>query len=419
MKKKRKKRNKKIRLRPLGIILLIISILMIFFGIGCVILDRVFYFTLIGDDTVEIDVNKEYLESGAVAKFLGKNIDDIKIKSNVNSKKLGTYQVSYSCRYLIFNKKLERKVVVKDLEKPSIELQGDKSMFLSLGEEYKEPGYKAIDNVDGDITKRVVVENKINSNKVGQYKIKYTVKDSSKNTFSIERDVEVLDSQTILQASLADFKLDGIFPDVQLSYNKDKVYNYFDDVTFVGDSNVAYLYQYGKYVPGDRVWGRLNLNIAQINSSTFTTFGNGSSSTLENALKTYKPKYLIASVGINTALYMNKDKFLNESQILIDNIKKNYPNTKLIFSAVFPVYSGTLNAGLQNTINQYNYYLLELCHKNKINFINFSDRVKDGSGLASHDYYECNSSSNCGFHLNSAGKAYYIDYIKHLDLGRN
>ena len=162
-----------------------------------------------------------------------------------------------------------------------------------------------------------------------------------------------------------------------------------------------------------------NLNIVQINSSTFTTFIDGNSTNLNTALSIYKPKYLIVSVGINTILNMSRENLIRETQSLIDNINKNYPNTHLIFSAVFPLYSGTLNGNHQYTINQYNYYVLETCHRNRIGFINFSDRIKDQSGFANREYFECTDEKNCGFHLNEKGKAYYIDYIKHIDLGRN
>ena len=245
----------------------------------------------------------------------------------------------------------------------------------------------------------------------------YSIEDSSGNKVSTERKVEVIRSQ-LLTSDLSSFQLKGSFKDVILEYENQE-YNYFPDITFLGDSNVLYLYTNSNLISSSNTWARLNLNIAQINSSTFTTFINGNTTDLETALKTYKPKYLVASIGINTVLYMSKLKFLDETQKLIDNMKNNYPDTKLIFTSVLPVYEGTISANAQRSINEYNYYLLELCHKNKINFINIADRVKDETGQAHHDYFECNAENNCGFHLNSKGKEIYIDYIKHLDLGGN
>lgn len=413
------KKNKVSKLRINIKIFIIIAIFLLLLGTILIVVNIFFDFSLIGDDTIEVGVNKKYLENGATAYFFGKKIDNIKVKSNVDVTKIGEYEVNYSCSALLFKKTLTRKVLVKDLEKPTIQLEGEKDVYLNIGEEYQDAGCKAYDNIDGDITKKVSVKSNLDINKIGKYKMKYTVKDSSNNVSSIERNIEVINRDTILKEPISSFKLDGLFTDVLLEYNPDKEYDYYKDVVFLGDSNVLFLNQVGQLVPAKQVWGRLNLSIAQINSSTFTTLIDGKSTTLDNALSTYKPKYLIASIGVGTILYMNKEQFLNETQNLINNIKNNYPDTKLIFTAVFPIYSGTLISDHQYGINEYNYYLLELCHKNKINFINFADRVKDESGLANHDYYECTSSANCGFHLNTAGKEYYINYIKHLDLGRN
>ena len=413
------KDKKRKKLKPIGKLLLGIITLILVFGIGFIVIDHFFYFELIGDKTVEVDINKKYLENGAIAKFFNKKIDDIKITNNVNTKKIGKYKVKYSAKAFIFKKRLERTVIVKDKEKPKIELKGESTIYLNIGEKYKEPGFTAKDNVDGDITKKVKTTTNIDSNKIGKYKVTYKVTDSSKNESIIEREVEVIKADTVLKASLEDFSLEGLFSEVVLEYNAKKEYDYFKDTIFLGDSNTVYLYENGKYISAKQTWGKRNMNIAQINSSTFTTFENNGTSTLDNALKKYKPKYLIVSIGIDTTLHMNKENFIKESQSLIDNIKKNYPNTKLIINATFPVYPGSINGNHQVTINHYNYYLLEMCYKNKISFINFSDKVKRKDGYASSEYFECTDTSNCGFHLNEKGKAYYIDYIKHLDLGRN
>ena len=413
--KQKNKSNNKIKI--ISIVLIVISLLFIISGGLYIFLDQNFSFVLIGEEEVELGVNKKYLESGAVSKFFGKKIDNIKITNNIDNTKVGEYKVNYSSKVLFITKRLQRIVIVKDLEKPHIELNGEKDVYLNLGEEYQEAGYTASDNVDGDITDKVKVDSNLDINAVGTYVIKYSVVDSANNETVVERNVEVADRQTILQAPLNSFNLDNVYTDVLLKYDQSKEYDYFKDTVFLGDSNVAFLYQHGRYLSGAQTWGMYNLNIVQINTSTFTTFVDGRSMTLNEALSTYQPKYLIASVGINTILHMNKDQLVQETQALIDNVKNNYPNTKLVFSAVFPVYSGTINGNHQYRINQYNYYVLETCHKNKIGFINFADRLKDESGYANHDYYECKDEANCGFHLNEKGKAYYIDYIKHIDLG--
>ncbi len=58
---------------------------------------------------------------------------------------------------------------------------------------YKEPGYKAYDKEDGDITRNVVVEDEIMDtavmNPCHQWNKKYTVRDSKNNTVAVRRSI--------------------------------------------------------------------------------------------------------------------------------------------------------------------------------------------------------------------------------------
>ena len=107
---------------------------------------------------------------------------DVKVSGKVNTNKIGTYKITYSYNRGIINLKKVRIVQVKDLTKPIIELSGQKDTYICPGSEYKEDGYKAIDNYDGDITEKVRVDNEH-----GNYK--YTVIDSSNNKTVMTRKI--------------------------------------------------------------------------------------------------------------------------------------------------------------------------------------------------------------------------------------
>jgi hypothetical protein len=79
-----------------------------------------------------------------------------------------------------------------DEERPQIALKGNSYECIIQNEPYVEAGYKAIDNIDGDITDRVVVEGSINNEAVGTYSIKYTVSDSVGNITEVFRTVRVI-----------------------------------------------------------------------------------------------------------------------------------------------------------------------------------------------------------------------------------
>ena len=149
-------------------------------------------FELKGDSNKETLVGNNYDEEYVVAKVNGKESKDVSINSNLNENKVGTYLVSY-CLTISndYKQRLYRKIKVIDDEKPNIILNGDGEITLEYGEEYKEPGFSASDNYDGDITSKVMVKNTINTKKSGTYKITYKVSDSSGNYVSTKRMVYV------------------------------------------------------------------------------------------------------------------------------------------------------------------------------------------------------------------------------------
>lgn len=89
--------------------------------------------------------------------------------------------------------KIEVKVKEKkDNIKPEIVLKGESEVNIVENSEYVEKGYTATDNIDGDITKNVIIKGKINTSVPGEYNLKYIIKDSSNNTAFTTRKVNVI-----------------------------------------------------------------------------------------------------------------------------------------------------------------------------------------------------------------------------------
>lgn len=170
------KKRKKINYRRIFIITLsIIFIFLLFIIISPKI-------KINGKRVIEVNYESKYKDKGAKATFLGKDkTNDLVIKDNVNTKKLGDYKVTYKLNYLIpFSK--SRTVRVKDLEEPVITLVGDKKTYVCPNTKYEDQGASAIDNYDGDITKKIKVDKDLENNT-----ILYSVTDSSNNTASVKR----------------------------------------------------------------------------------------------------------------------------------------------------------------------------------------------------------------------------------------
>ncbi len=83
---------------------------------------------------------------------------------------------------------------IKDTIPPTLTLFGEKNTTLEFGKKYQEAGFEAIDNVDGNITNKVTIQNNLNSNKLGEYTITYSVTDSSRNEAKAIRTIKVVDT---------------------------------------------------------------------------------------------------------------------------------------------------------------------------------------------------------------------------------
>ena len=88
-----------------------------------------------------------------------------------------------------------RTIVYKDVVPPKITLSGDSRLYIELGSSYKDPGYKAIDDCDGDITSKVTVKGSVDTNTKGEYTLEYTVEDSYGNKAKAKRTVLVYEKQ--------------------------------------------------------------------------------------------------------------------------------------------------------------------------------------------------------------------------------
>lgn len=152
---------------------------------------------LIGDKEISINVNDEFVDPGVKASVDGIDATkSVKIIGKVDNKKVGTYTI----KYIVTNHKgkqkqtINRKVLVKDAVSPVITLEGGNEYYIEVGSEYIDPGYTAIDNLDGEITENVKITGSIDTKKIGTYELIYTVSDFSGNEVSVKRTIYTVDT---------------------------------------------------------------------------------------------------------------------------------------------------------------------------------------------------------------------------------
>lgn len=157
---------------------------------------------LIGPVGVKLEFGDRYDEGGAMAMDSrdGDLTSKIKISGKVNPNVAGVYTLTYSVSDKSGNTATQTRTVTVsgDVTPPEMTLVGSTPMYLKVGERYKEQGCRAIDKVDGDLTKQrlIQVKGRVNSMVPGSYKIVYSARDKAGNVATAERVVNVLAEDT-------------------------------------------------------------------------------------------------------------------------------------------------------------------------------------------------------------------------------
>lgn len=85
----------------------------------------------------------------------------------------------------------KHETIITDSEKPVIQLSGPSVVYVQTGKVYVEQGVTATDNVDGDITGRVIMIGSVDTTKNGTYILRYIITDLNGNQSEITRTVIV------------------------------------------------------------------------------------------------------------------------------------------------------------------------------------------------------------------------------------
>ena len=149
--------------------------------------------TLRGRTELTMEYGEDFDERGAKAVLRGsmafkEGIElPVKIDGSVPTLCLGEFSVTYSASFGPWSGSAVRKVTVVDTKAPEITLFSH-GKLTQPGQPYREEGYLAVDNYDGDITDQVQVTE-------GAGVMIYTVTDSSGNTAMITRSIRYTDPE--------------------------------------------------------------------------------------------------------------------------------------------------------------------------------------------------------------------------------
>ena len=116
--------------------------------------------------------------------FITRQTDNIKSGKTVDSKYVLPEEKCDKCQ-----KTTTPETPTSDL--PIITLNGESSITLKVGETYNELGAKATDTTDGDISKKIQITGKVDTNTAGTYKLTYSITNSKGKKATITRTVVV------------------------------------------------------------------------------------------------------------------------------------------------------------------------------------------------------------------------------------
>lgn len=146
-----------------------------------------------GDKEVVVKFGEKFEDLGASASYKDLDLTNkIETENNVDYGHIGTYSYKYTIKYKKHKKEIERLVKVVDDVAPVVELNGNSTVRIVVGNEYHDLGAIANDNYDKDLSDKIEVDTSLlNMNTPGDYKVIYRVKDSSGNEGTAERLVSV------------------------------------------------------------------------------------------------------------------------------------------------------------------------------------------------------------------------------------
>lgn len=398
-------KKKKGKLKIKNIIIFIVVIISILFILTKIFSKSDFQVTM---KTSVLNVGEVY-NGNFKATFKGKDITKkVNVTNNIFSEKIGKYQVTFIYKNGNKKYKVVKDIEIKDTEEPEITLTRGKNITVLIDSKYKDPGYKAIDNYDGDITSKIKISGKVDTSKEGEYEIEYSVTDSSNNKSTITRKVTVT-KDSPLNKSVKDFSLDGLFVDVLLEETEDKGKAYSDEFIFAGDSTALY-YVINKQITGKRLWHKEGIDPeTALTNSIYINHIETNKTFIEN-FKEKQPKKVVMTLGTNSAAYMGPEYFIKNYKKLLTGIKEVSPQTFIIVQSIPPVDASydLKTSGINNDkINKLNYYILEMCNELDINFLNSAEALKDSKGALKAEY-----SIKDGIHLSKIGNEVMMKYLE-------
>jgi len=114
------------------------------------------------------------------------------------------------------------------------------------------------------------------------------------------------------------------------------------------------------------------------------------------------PKVVLAMIGINDLAFHRKEWLLERYPQFLAQLKKDFPDSKLVLQSILPINNTVSNTGLSNSeIDAVNMALTGYCADTRIEMLNLAVGFKNERGQLRADW------TGDGLHLNGDGYKYW------------
>lgn len=169
-------------------LLVFLSLVLIAAAVVLALDGRQVQFRMVESRELTIPYGETFTEPGCSAVTVGRLFGvgkyqlPVEVRGSVDTNTLGTYELTYTSRFLLKNYVTTRLVHVQDMDPPEITLLSSEDYEPDWFTGYEEEGFEAWDEVDGDLTDQVEREDL-----GGQ--IEYRVKDAAGNATVVVREL--------------------------------------------------------------------------------------------------------------------------------------------------------------------------------------------------------------------------------------
>ena len=278
---------------------------------------------LIGDERVVVPYKEEYKDQGFMIIYDKLEIDVTDsvydVVSNIDTSKIGEYEVKYTVNYLNKNYTLKRVVEVKDTVLPTIKANVDKIEISPCNNGLTTFNYSAVDDIDGDITDKIVKEELDD-------KVILKVSDSSNNETTLEVPiikVEASSNKVILNGNTTISLGLGSKYTEQGAYYSDGCGNKIDDKIEIS--------------------GTVNTNVIGTYTITYTSKTDNKYKTTRTVNVKEMPKRQTAPTTGNSVIYLTFDDGPGAyTQGILDTLDKYNIKATFFVTNQFPRYQGMI-----------------------------------------------------------------------------